>query len=380
MMHMITLFFLLVSIPVFAFLKMIRSFQHAKLGGEPYQEVKPGEYLFFILVLGVILLGLFLNSFGLEAGEPLRIYSMTHKVLESHAPLSNDYIVSVVLLLTLGFIAYWYMRTQIERISPLMYLVCSVLLLLNILFAGLYITHTGFSYGGEALDVFVSILFMQIGYLSLSFLYIGELRRSLRFFILSQEEAARSYQRFFRWLYNISRQFQRMPVLWSIFLFPVLFLIQLILILFGQRPDSMIRVFLDTSSFNYSQIPEPEPEVVPGDGHYLCTVTVKGHKKLVKPLRAGIRHGERMTVNRQLLIANAFEHLLETYIPKTHQMVRKLYDTYGYPISKHIKSNWAANVVYVLMKPLEWFFLLVLYTIDAKPENRIHMQYSELRK
>jgi hypothetical protein len=32
-----------------------------------------------------------------------------------------------------------------------------------------------------------------------------------------------------------------------------------------------------------------------------------------------------------------------------------------------------------LMKPLEWFFLLVLYTVDAKPENRIHMQYSELR-
>jgi len=32
------------------------------------------------------------------------------------------------------------------------------------------------------------------------------------------------------------------------------------------------------------------------------------------------------------------------------------------------------------MKPLEWFFLLVLYTVDARPENRIHVQYSGFGK
>ncbi|MGT2717203.1 DUF6688 family protein [Streptococcus oricebi] len=30
---------------------------------------------------------------------------------------------------------------------------------------------------------------------------------------------------------------------------------------------------------------------------------------------------------------------------------------------------------YLMMKPLEWFFLLVLYLIDIKPENRIALQY-----
>lgn len=29
---------------------------------------------------------------------------------------------------------------------------------------------------------------------------------------------------------------------------------------------------------------------------------------------------------------------------------------------------------------LKWFFLFELDSIDKKPENRIHMQYSELRK
>lgn len=27
------------------------------------------------------------------------------------------------------------------------------------------------------------------------------------------------------------------------------------------------------------------------------------------------------------------------------------------------------------MKPLEWLFLIVLYSVDTKPENRIAIQY-----
>ena len=121
---------------------------------------------------------------------------------------------------------------------------------------------------------------------------------------------------------------------------------------------------METSSFNYSKIPAPSPQIVSGDGHYLCTVSVKGHKNIVKPLRAGIRHGERITVNRQLLIANAFENVIEDRVPKCHKVIRNFYDKYGYPISKHINTKWSADFVYILMKPLEWFFLFVLYTVD----------------
>lgn len=78
--------------------------------------------------------------------------------------------------------------------------------------------------------------------------------------------------------------------------------------------------------------------------------------------------------------ANAFENILEEYTPKLHNIIRYVYDKYGYPLSKHIKTSWSADLVYILMKPLEWFFILVLYTIDNKPENRISIQYSELRR
>lgn len=96
---------------------------------------------------------------------------------------------------------------------------------------------------------------------------------------------------------------------------------------------------------------------------------------MVKPLRMGERHGHRIVVNRQLLVANAFEDLLSERLPNTHRRVRHFYDTYGYPIARHIKSRWTADLVYLLMKPLEYFFVTVLYLFDTKPEDRIAVQY-----
>ncbi|WP_450091452.1 DUF6688 family protein [Paenibacillus rhizovicinus] len=129
-----------------------------------------------------------------------------------------------------------------------------------------------------------------------------------------------------------------------------------------------------------SRLPAPPPEMVGGDGHYLCTVAARGHRRVVKPLRAGIRHGAAITANRQLMIANAFENVLEQYMPACHRTIRRLYDTYGYPVSRQIRSKLAADAVFIVMKPMEWSFLLVLYTVDSRPENRIQVQYSEFGK
>ena len=80
-------------------------------------------------------------------------------------------------------------------------------------------------------------------------------------------------------------------------------------------------------------------------------------------------------VNRQLLVANAFEDLLAERLPGVHRRLRHVYDAYGYPIARHIRTRLAADLVYVLMKPLEYFFVIVLYLFDTAPENRIAVQY-----
>lgn len=154
---------------------------------------------------------------------------------------------------------------------------------------------------------------------------------------------------------------------------PLFGIIVAILLLFGQEPDSFIKAWTHTADWNMSQ--KVAPQNLFRDEHYLCTVAAGGHRAIVKPIRSGKRHGHRVIVNRQLCIANAFEQLLEERTPNFHHFVRAIYDKIGYPIAKHIKSPYIADVIYFIMKPLEWIFLFFLYLFDTKPENRIAVQY-----
>lgn len=163
------------------------------------------------------------------------------------------------------------------------------------------------------------------------------------------------------------------PLLALIFVLPLMGMILGILILFGQKPDAIIKAWTETTDWRLSQQIAPQNAMY--DEHYLCTVAAGGHENIVKPIRMGERHGHRVVVNRQLCIANAFEQILEEKTPGFHRTVRHCYDTYGFPISRLIRTKGAADVVYLLMKPLEWIFLCVIYLCDAKPENRIVVQY-----
>jgi len=74
------------------------------------------------------------------------------------------------------------------------------------------------------------------------------------------------------------------------------------------------------------------------------------------------------------------EELIMEKTPRFHRAVRSFYDKHGYPVSKHITTRTRADVVYFVMKPLEWLFILFLYTFDTHPENRIAVQYSDYCK
>ena len=156
-------------------------------------------------------------------------------------------------------------------------------------------------------------------------------------------------------------------------MWPLLGVLTAILILFGQKPDSLIQAWTQTSDWTLSL--QKAPPNVLYDEHYLCTVAAGGHPKVVRPLRMGVRHGHRIVANRQLLVANAFEDLLAERMPGAHRRLRNFYDRYGYPIARHIRSRWMADLVYFIMKPLEYFFVIVLYLFDTQPENRIAVQY-----
>jgi hypothetical protein len=168
----------------------------------------------------------------------------------------------------------------------------------------------------------------------------------------------------------------KFPLLFVLCL-PLLTIISAVLLLVGQKPDSMVRAFTDTYKHGFSQLDHLCDNVTCG-GHFLCSVAAKGHKELVKPTRLGIRNERLILCNRQLLVSNAFEDLLQQKLPSLHKFIRRNYNRVGNLIHRYytvFNNKYVCDVVYVIMKPAEWFFLLVLYTSDKNPENRIARQY-----
>ncbi|MBL3658807.1 hypothetical protein JL102_21840 [Fulvivirga sp. 2943] len=190
----------------------------------------------------------------------------------------------------------------------------------------------------------------------------------------AHEADKRSFKnRFLNQLNNRLKGSKMLPV-WSLLaLFPILFMVTILLILLGQEYDSLTKVFTETATWNFSQ--ETHPPYLDHTGHYLCTVAACGSPEVVRPLRLGMRHGTEIIVNRQLLIANAFEDLIQTKYPRVHKVIRGKYDKYGYPLSKDINTKFKSNCTYLIMKPLEWLFLIYIYLNSQKPEKLIRKQY-----
>lgn len=168
----------------------------------------------------------------------------------------------------------------------------------------------------------------------------------------------------------------QVPLL-MVLLAPFLALLSALLLLFGQQPDSLVRAFTDTHHYGLSALRQQCLDVQ-CRGHYLCTIAVMGHPKRVKPLGYGHRGGRAILCNRQLLVANAFEQLLQEKLPRFHARVRRSYDKVGGLLQRHYRhfaNPWVCDVVYWSMKPLELAFVVILYLCVREPERHISRQY-----
>lgn len=302
-----------------------------------------------------------------------------------HEPISGEHMPTVFAFLGIGLLCYFILKYAENVLPPLCSVFCMAGLLIGYILDIVLLIQLLSGMGdhemitdipdmptytvNETIMIFV-LCIVPVHFLILAGQVILELVCKKR-----EAFAKNEYQ---NGILHGCNQFLQSTVRWNlaalIAMIPVFVFVMILLVSCGQKPDSMIQAFTQTSDWLLST--QISPPAVTYDAHYLCTVSLRGHRKLVKPLRYGIRHGwERIVVNRQLMVANAFEDLLMEKTPRFHRALRHFYDTYGYPISRHINTAWAADVVYLLMKPLEWFFVIVLYLFDKKPEDRIAAQY-----
>ncbi len=312
-------------------------------------------------ILGVLYLVILFGSGLLQIR--LSNWDVALKNGEIHFPISLDKVPTVVTVLIVALVGYAVLSWGRKHCLPPLVLVFGIAsTYIGMIGSGLWIYQV---FSWDVNGIYLSLL--SINYILVN---IKVMRELIFYWTNNQKGEMKPFARHLgKWLNNA----KNWPWLAVLALVPLAIVLVGILALFGQAPDSIIRAFTETADWRLSH--HVAPQSIQVDEHYLCTVAAGGHKKVVKPLRMGKRHGHRVVVNRQLCIANAFEQILEEHTPRIHKAVRGFYDRYGYPFAKHIRSQWGADAIYIIMKPLEWLFLIVIYFCDIAPENRIAVQY-----
>ena len=289
---------------------------------------------------------------------------------QHHTPIYSGALLTVVVLSVIGFAGYVYIRSvNVDRMPPLMACLSMSAMYLGlielILFTVQVLDFNDYAY----FDLYLLVL--PICCILITFRTIYE--KITEWQAVTMEKSKIEGSPVLSSFDEVLSKSQLWPVYAVFFAIPLLGVLILILMLFGQAPDAVIKAWTETSDWRLSMRQGPQNVMV--DEHYLCTVAAGGHRKVVKPIRKGVRHGHEVIVNRQLCIANAFEEIIQEKTPRFHRAVRSFYDTYGFPVARLIKKRWVADMVYFIMKPLEWIFLIVIYMVDVHPENRIAVQY-----
>lgn len=294
-------------------------------------------------------------------------YHEALSTLEYHYAIASEYSLSFVLPIVLGFLGLLVIGlVPARKVPPLISAIASAFVVIGNIVGIFFAIHI-WSMAKMPFLLLLYVFHFNILLLSANHIHMN-LNEQIQ--ILNERNTTFRYPWMMK-LYPVIYRISQMRVFYFLMIFPVAALLEIILILFGQGPDGIVKAFTMTADWNFStQIPP-----VSYDGHYLCTVAAAGHRRVVKPLRFGTRRGTTIIVNRQLCIANAFEELIQEKKPKLHKKIRNFYDHYGYPVSKLITTPFKADVVYIVMKPLEWMFLIVLYLFDTNPEKRISKQY-----
>lgn len=329
--------------------------------------------LFGVLLEYILLAGLHNVRFDAQWSEELRNS-------ELHAPINPDYMLTFAVMCVMFAIGYlvWAFTSGQKR-PPLLTVLCFSAMYVGVIESILFTIHImGMNYTYENCVknyCFTSeLLYTLLIPLNMLFILVRVLLHSVKTHETDPDRSSKVESNAFLSACNrILNNAKYWPLLALLFMIPLLGILTMILALFGQAPDAAIKAFSETANYTFStKIP---PQNVFYDEHYLCTVAAGGHRRVVKPIRMGRRHGHDVVVNRQLMVANAFEQILEEKTPTFHKHVRGFYDRYGFPIARLIKSKYVADIIWFIMKPLEWFFLFVIYLVDVNPEDRIARQY-----
>jgi len=125
-----------------------------------------------------------------------------------------------------------------------------------------------------------------------------------------------------------------------------------IIALLGSLPLWWLSVIL--SKKHYVSLPDNPPSC------FIVTSALGGHEGLVGPFSLISRDGVVRIANQQLLTFWQFEAIWQDRSPGSHRTFRRIYNRIGPIVAHRIKTTFAADVVYLLIKPFEIFASLIV--------------------
>ncbi len=337
-------------------LLVVFDFMYYCINGKRLFPPVPSRIIEILVVLGLPLF--YLVSFD---------FQQENDCCGDSALFSPEHRLTIYTWIALSAAAFFYVAFRKQLAPPLLEVIVNCLLLLGIVL-NVFIAFQGFLFP-----------FTLLGHVPIILLFLLLLSENQKAVLRQTQDAFFSEeQELTAWANRVLRLpiWAKYPALIIICL-PVILVVTAILLLFGQQPDASIRAFTETYKQGFSQWDYMCDNVQCG-GHFLCSVAAQGHPKIVQPERLGVRHGQLIMCNRQLLIANAFEEVITEQFPRLHRLIRRNYNRVGGLIHRYyywFENKYISDAIYYLMKPLEWCFWIYLYLTDRQPENRIARQY-----
>ena len=370
-----------IIVTVYEIISLFITLKKGNMAGEGDGYTMGKSIAIMLYDIFILLVGVFFEKLLLESFHSVVFTAQWYETLvnsELHSPTSSLYEMTFVVISSL-YVLGMLVMTLTKKRPPLVTVLCISAMYLGVIEAVAYTIQIFGMHTLKENGEIVSRFELDLGYtllvpLNMILIMLKVMASEIKAYKRDENRDSKIKSiPILSWCDAVLSNSKNWPILAILFMIPLLGLVICILTLFGQAPDAAIKVFTETANYTFStKIP---PQNVHYDEHYLCTVAAGGHEKIVKPVRMGKRHGHPVVVNRQLMIANAFEQILEEKTPRAHRVIRDFYDKYGFPVARLIKSKIIADIIWFIMKPLEWIFLIVIYLTDVNPEDRIARQY-----
>jgi hypothetical protein len=103
---------------------------------------------------------------------------------------------------------------------------------------------------------------------------------------------------------------------------------------------------------------------------FVVTAAARGHRRFVGPFATVVRRGRCVEANRQLMTMWDFEKWWQAHAPRSHACFRRFYNRVGPMVARQIGSRWTADLVYLVLKPLEIGAGLAVRRAENRPMPR----------